>query len=439
IIKVTDKRERVPQIKASHILIDYKNDAGQIDSVAARARIDSIFTKAKSDSDFAKLAEEYSEDPGSKGKGGDLGFIQRRTTVKEFDEAAFNLKNIGDISDVVKTQFGYHIIKLTDKKPYPTYDEEKEELTNLFKKQRYQTIYDNFIDSLRTKYNYKLNDETFNAVLNGSDSLKVGGDHPKMDEIKDKALFSYAGKNVKVEEFFPKMSSDQDFVNRQLNADLLKKAINKISGDYLLEEEALNLEKKDPVFADLMEDYKNGIYIFKLQEDEVWNKINVDSTELYSFYNKTKEKYVWPDRIDFSEIFSKSDSLINRYYSLLQSGENFDSLAAKYTERPGYKEKAGNFGLQDAKQTQLASEADKLANPGDYSKPFKNSGGYSIVRLNAKDPSREKSFEEAKPEVSGAFQEAQSKKLEENYVENLKKIYKPVFYYDELSKAYKTE
>ena len=86
--------------------------------------------------------------------------------------------------------------------------------------------------------------------------------------------------------------------------------------------------------------------------------------------------------------------------------------------------------------SQLATEANKLQNAGDFSKPFKNSGGYSIVMLIKKEPARPKTFEEAKPEVSGAFQEAESKRLENNYIESLKKLYKPVYYYDELPKAF---
>ncbi len=436
IIKLTDKRERVPQIRASHILISLKDAKGNIDSTTARAKIDSIMFKVKSDSDFAKLAEEYSQDPGSGKKGGDLGFFQRRQMVKEFDEAAFNLKNIGDVSNVVKTQFGYHIIKLTGRTPYSDFDKEKEELTTLFKKTRYQAVYDAYIDSLRSKYNYKLNQQTFDTVLKGNDTLKIGTDPLNLDVIKDLTLFSFANKNTSVGDFFSILDETPDFKNKPLKKDVLENSINKISGDLLLDEAAFSLQKTDSAFADLMNDYKNGIYIFKLQEDEVWNKINVDSNKIYNYYLQTEDKYSWPDRVEYAEIFSKNDSLINKYYSLLQNGENFDSLAIKYTERPGYKEKAGHFDLEEAMHSQLATEADKLQSAGDFSKPFKNSGGYSIVMLIKKEPARPKTFEEAKPEVSGAFQEAESKRLENNYIESLKKLYKPVYYYDELPKAF---
>jgi len=438
IIKVTEKRERIPQIKASHILIDFVNDKGEMDTVTALAKVDSVLTELKNGTDFAALASKYSDDTGSKEKGGDLGYFERRMMVKEFDEAAFNLK-VGEVSNVIKTNFGFHIIKLTDRKPYPTYEEDKENLKKIFKQTSYQAKYDGLIDSLRNKYNYKLNDETFNLVITSSDSVKFGAEHPKLSEFKDKELFSFANKKINGGEFFDRIASNNEFLNKLINKDLLKNAVDKTSSEYLLEEEALNLDKFNSEFASLMDDYKNGIYIFKLQDDEVWSQILLDSTRIYQHYLDTKEKYVWPDRVSYSEIFSRNDSLINHYYKLLSDGENFDSLAAKHTERPGYKEKLGNFGLKDTKADQLSIEADLLKEHGDFSKPIKFSGGFSIVKLNFKEPSRLKTFEEAKPEVSGSFQEAESKRLEQNYIDRLSKKYEPVIYYDKLEEAYKVQ
>ena len=436
IIKVTDKKERTPQVRASHILIATNTDKGPVDTNIAKAKADSVYALLKAGGDFSKLALQYSDDTGTKQQGGDLNYFERRMMVKEFDEAAFNLK-VGEISPIIKTNFGYHIIKLTDRKPYPSFEEDKENLKKIFKQTRYQGEYDNLIASLKTKYNYKLNDQTLTLIAAKSDSVKIGGDHPKMDEIKFLEVMSYAGKTVKADAFLAQMNSSNDYLNKLITVDLLKSAAQKFSADYLLDEEALNLEKTNTEFASLMEDYRNGIHIFKLQDDEVWSKINLDSTKLYNYYVSSKNNYTWPDRINFSEIFSRKDSLINHYYNLLKKGENFDSLASKFTERPGFSEKAGNYGLTDVKSSPLAEEAAKLKNVGDYSNPFPGSGGFSIVELVAKDPSRTKTFEEAKAEVSGAFQEAESKRLEQEYIDRLKSTYKPVIYNENLEKAFK--
>ncbi len=437
IIKVTDKRLRVPEIRASHILASfYKN--GKPDTAAAREKIDTVMAKLKTGGNFAELAKEYSDDPGSKMKGGDLGFFKIRMMIRPFAEAAFNLKNIGDISGIVKTRFGYHIIKLTGRKAYPSFDDEKENLKKMYKQTRYQEQYDSLIASLRKIYDYKLNKNSFNKLVDLSDTLMVGQKNARLIKIKNDTLFTYDGKLMNIGEFLTQLDKRSDFANRKMTSSVIDEGLSKISGEALLDEDAMNLDKTDPKFADLMNNYKDGIYIFKLQQDEVWNKLKLDSTKLYNYYLKNKEKFVWPDRVNFAEIYAKSDSAIKFYYSLLQKGESFDSVAAKYTERPGYKAKAGVWGLHDVSSSELAAEADKLNNPGDYSKPFNSTDGFSIVSLIAKDPSHIKTFEEAKAEVSGAYQEIESKNLENEYIDNLDNLYKPKIYYNELEKAFKS-
>jgi peptidyl-prolyl cis-trans isomerase SurA len=438
IIKVTDKRERTPQIRASHILVSFNNEKGTPDTVYAKTKLDTVLRHLKAGEDFAKVAMQYSDDTGSKQQGGDLNYFERRMMVKEFDEAAFNL-NVGQVSNVVKTNFGYHIIKVTDKKPYPTLEDDKDNLKKVFKQTRYQAEYDSLIARLKVKYNFKIIENSLRYLASKSDSVKIGGDHPKMEEIKNIELITYTGNSVKAQSFLNQLNGSNDYLNKLITYDLLQNAANKLGADYLLDEEAMNLEKTNAEFASLMEDYRNGIFIFKLQDDEVWSKISLDSTKLYTYYSSTKNNYTFPDRINFSEIFSRKDSLINHYYSLLKKGDNFDSIASKYTERPGYAEKAGNYGLVELKSSPLSEEANKLKNPGDYSDPFATSGGFSIVKLYEKEPSRPKSFEEAKAEVSGAFQESESKRLEQEYIDKLKNKYKAVIHYENLEQAFKNE
>jgi len=442
IIKVTDKEERTPQVRASHILIATNSEKGPVDSLVAKARVDSIYALLKAGGDFSKLAMQYSDDTGTKQQGGDLNYFERRMMVKEFDEAAFKLK-VGEISPIIKTNFGYHIIKLTDRKSYPSYEDDKENLKKIFKQSRYQGEYDNLIAGLKTKYNFKLNEQSLALIAAKSDSAKIGGNYSKLEEIKHLDdikylnVISYAGKIVKADAFLSQLGESNEYLNKPINSEILHTAAQKFGADYLLDEEALNLEKTNAEFASLMEDYKNGIDIFKLQDDEVWSKINMDSTKLYYYYVSTKSNFTWPDRVNFSEIFSRKDSLANHYYSLLKKGENFDSLAVKYTERPGYSEKAGNYGLTEIKSSPLSEQAAKLSNIGDYSAPFQDAGGFSIVKLIGRDASRTKTFEEAKAEVSGAFQESESKRLEQEYIDRLKSNYKPVIYNDNLEKAFK--
>lgn len=115
------------QVRASHILIRAGEDSGRNDA-EAEAKIRKIrqdyLANPKVDN-FAKLAKRYSEDPGTKQNGGDLGYFNGKTMVKEFTETSFALGKVGDVSDIVKTQFGYHLIVLTgDKRGIQHYEKE---------------------------------------------------------------------------------------------------------------------------------------------------------------------------------------------------------------------------------------------------------------------------------------------------------------------------
>lgn len=124
------------QVKASHILIKADKDADETQKDEARKKIEKIQKRVEKGEDFASLAKELSEGP-SASKGGDLGFFGHGSMVKPFETAAFSL-NPDEISDVVETQFGYHLIKVTDKKPAKqvTYEEVQDKLKQFLKQQK---------------------------------------------------------------------------------------------------------------------------------------------------------------------------------------------------------------------------------------------------------------------------------------------------------------
>jgi peptidyl-prolyl cis-trans isomerase SurA len=437
LIKITVRQPRTPKVQASHILISYFDAIGEVDSAAAKLTADSVLVKLSEGESFESLVEQYSDDTGTKVKGGDLGFFERRQMVQEFDETAFNM-TVGEISGLVQTNFGYHIIKLTDRQPYPDFESKREDLKKIYQKQRYQADYDGYINSLKTKYNYVLDETTVDLIIENCDSSRFGIDYANPDAIADKTLFTYTGKAISAQEFIIETNSNSDFMNKPiyLKTEVMI-AINKLAEDKLIEHQAMNLQKEDPNFASLMDEYRNGVYIFKLQEDEVWNKLDIDSVKIYSYWEEHKEDFTLPDRIAFGEIYSMKDSLIQKYYEWIQVGADFDSLAALYTERPGMKNVKGRYELQDVDFSDLSRKANIIENPGDFTEPFPLSGGYSIFKLYQREPARIKTFDEARAEISGIVQEMESKRLEKEFLDILNSIYTPVIFYDELNKAFK--
>jgi peptidyl-prolyl cis-trans isomerase C len=118
----TNLFKKPEQVRASHILIKVESGANEKNKAKARQKIEKIRQRLVKGEDFGALAKEFSQCPSS-AKGGDLDYFGRRQMAKPFEDTAFALK-VGELSDIVETRFGYHLIKLTDKKPESTYSYE---------------------------------------------------------------------------------------------------------------------------------------------------------------------------------------------------------------------------------------------------------------------------------------------------------------------------
>lgn len=129
------------EIRASHILVKTKDKAIE------------IFERLAHDGDFAELAQEFSLDPGSKRTGGDLNYFTRGRMVPEFEQAAFKLK-VGEISDPVQSKFGWHIIKVTDRRTQqpPAFDAVKERIRVVLIRQKVRDLVDGYREKADIKY-----------------------------------------------------------------------------------------------------------------------------------------------------------------------------------------------------------------------------------------------------------------------------------------------
>jgi peptidyl-prolyl cis-trans isomerase D len=163
----------VEERRASHILIAAAKDAPAAERAKAKAKAEEVLAQAKKSPDsFAELAKKYSQDPGSAAKGGDLDYFTRGAMTKPFEDAVFGMKT-GDISGPVETEFGFHIIKLTDVKApkQKTFEELRPELEAELKKQQAQKKFAELADTFS------------NGVYEQADSLKPVADRLKL-EIK---------------------------------------------------------------------------------------------------------------------------------------------------------------------------------------------------------------------------------------------------------------
>ena len=144
-----DKFRQPEQVRARHILIKVNRTAPVEEQKQARKKAEGILARIQAGEDFATLATEFSEDTGTKQKGGDLGFFQRGRMVPEFEKAAFSLEP-GKVSDIVHSNFGFHIIKVEDRKEpaIRPYEEIKEQLKKKLEVDEKKKAVDQYVEKM---------------------------------------------------------------------------------------------------------------------------------------------------------------------------------------------------------------------------------------------------------------------------------------------------
>lgn len=439
ILKALNKVPRKPQVKAQHILAAFRDTTGNIDSLKALEKIKLVQKKLSEGEDFGKLASEYSDDIASGKQNGNLGYFTRGRMVPEFENTAFNLK-VNEISPIIETSFGYHLIKVNEIQPLPTYEAEKEELKQMFQRVRHKDAFKLLIDKLKKEFQYSVNNDNYNKLLANADSIKVDANYKGSfinKEFGALNIFNVNKNNYVIDSLFGFLQFKGAFLNREFDKAVLDDAIEQFASEKLIEEKAMVYDNEDSEFAKLMSEYEKGIYLFKILEEEIWSKVVVDSVMIENYYNKNKERFRWKDRVEFKELYLTNDSLANNYYSMAVSGYDFDSLSVKYTQRRGYENTSGYSGLVEIDANELSIKANALENIGDITPPFPFQDGWSIVQLVSRDAARFKTFDEAKAEIASLLQESESKRLEESYLNKLRSIYQPNLYYDKLEAAFK--
>jgi peptidyl-prolyl cis-trans isomerase SurA len=442
VIKVTDRKPSRGEIRVSHIMVRFHEQLPTPeDTLKGYAEIKVLQDSLRAGSDFAELAKAHSEDAGSAAAGGDLGFIGRRRAVQPFDEAAFSLR-VGQVSGIVRTPFGYHLIKVTAEKPLGSFDEMKSTLRDVYQKHRYTYDYDNFIRGYKASVGFKFNDEVVDTLVSDSDSTKTCADslwnRGIPSQIRQRPVFTFAADSVRVtlDSVISVMRKDPEFSKTPLKADDIRRTVEKIAERSLIWYRTRNLESEYPEFKQTLREYKEGILLYKLEQQQVWNKVSVNDSLLHAYFEEHRGQYTTPDRVNFQEIYVSGDS--SKALQLLDSlkaGVEFGDLASRHTMRGNYKDNKGEWGFQTVGENELTQKAWTLE-VGQVSGIIRFQKGYSIIKVIGKEKSRLKTYEEALSDVSGQYHDYAANRLEEKWLDALRKEFKVTLRKENLRAAF---
>ncbi len=292
IIKMHSRRANPGEFLFAHIMLMVPGNVSAEVKAQKEAEIRSIYDELRSGADFVALAKERSDDKGTAVKGGELPWASSGQFIKEFEQAGFALKNKGDITEPVKTAYGWHIIKLLDKRDIRPFEQMRGEIKRMMvRDERGSMAQEAMVEKLKKEYNYSLNNEQRIKLVNlAKTNGAVDSTYIATIQGDQSVLFSFAGQSYTVADFanfLPK----RDMKNNPVG--YVNGMIESMSSKYLLDQEKSGLEAKYPEFRNLMNEYRDGMLLFEISNREVWEKAAKDTEGLQKFFKKNKRKYKW--------------------------------------------------------------------------------------------------------------------------------------------------
>jgi peptidyl-prolyl cis-trans isomerase SurA len=430
LVYVTEKVPAQGIKRIAHIIVRHGELYKAKDSAAAVARIQEVYQKLKNGADFAKLAAEYSDDPRSADKGGDLG---NGRFMPEFEERKRKLLK-GEFSEPFKTQFGWHILKVTEHETLKTFDQAKNELKQkVSRDSRSKIAEDKLIEKLKKEYKYTPQPGNIQklAAAAGNDYLKPAY---KVDSlapaIRDLVLFTYADQSATSADLVEFAALNRRGALKGSPEDAIKNEMEQLAVKKLLEHHEKQLAKLYPEFRELSKEYRDGILLFTLTEQKVWRKAVEDTTGLKAFYQKNQDMFKAGDRYKIKEFRTQDSATIAEINQWVKEAKPLSFIDTSIVNQK--KPVRTNIVYIEKNSNEIAKLFE--GKTAGYAAPQIKEAGYFLIRYLVDIlPAGNKSFEEARAEAISKYQE----ELERNWLEDLEKQYPVKIEEEILNKLYK--
>jgi len=292
LIRVNDKRDAFGQVQVAHIMFKtgIGADKNKIDN--AKDKIDKVIDLLKAGEEFADIAERFSEDRTTAVRGGVLPEFGVGKMVPEFESVSFSLDNIGDVSAPFLTDYGWHVIKLIDKKPIGEFSKIEPSLRKMIEKDsRSELSQKALYEKLRKLYKVRNMAKKYSSFRK-KEALNIAEGIFVNLSVDNSTLLTIDGTNISVNDF-----SEYISLNQVVGSDIDQMYIDFVNKQLLSYEDS-KLEEKYPEYKALLKEYREGILLFDLTNKKVWAKAVEDTIGLESFFTANQHSYTWPERAD---------------------------------------------------------------------------------------------------------------------------------------------
>ncbi len=415
ILKVNDRRKASGQITTAHIMLAVTS----ADTITAvKEKINDIYTQLEKGAEFETLASQFSEDRFTAAKGGVLKkFAMGDLNAPAFEKAAFALEKPNSYSKPVKSNFGWHIIKLIEKHKPDTFDEVKAELAEKIKRDsRSKLITNAFIEKIKKQYG--VTDVSATVVDFFKDKIKVGDSLAGLSFVGE----AYEAPLMKIKDSTYTYAKFGGFLKKgNLNKRIedvdgyVKQAYQKYVSQTLLSYYEANLERDNEDFAVVMTEYRDGLLLFDLMENKIWNTAKTDSVGLQKYFEANSANYLSKERYKIQKVSTEKKEIADQIKSLWDAGSSVEEI----------KEKINAEASSNAIFTEeIYAKGDKVLPEGfvvekEKVQFFEKEGYYTILEVTDVLPAGPQKLEETKGRVINDYQ----KDLEASWLKELRAKY----------------
>ena len=333
LVKVLDRRQARGKVKVSHIMVRAAEGVSEIDSLSAIKQINEIYQRLQNGGNWDQLCQQFSDDLATRAKSGALPWLGAgdMSNIPTFEKAAFALDQIGNISAPVQTPYGWHIIRLDDKKELEPYEEKAEELKQkIARDSRSELNQQALIKKLKSDNQFIPFPSTkMQALGASSDSLFLGtGTFDSAALILKQPLFKIGEQRFPVKLLYEYVAQNNKPGQFRSSEEAKEKLYQKFEESSLIQYEEDHLAEKHEDYRMLLQEYRDGILLFQLMDEMVWDKAIKDTTGLNNFFNAQQQQYIWQPRVKAAVYSSSKPSVIEQVNAFLEDGsyvyEKFD-------------------------------------------------------------------------------------------------------------------
>lgn len=408
ILKVHGERPIEKKLDASHIMVIKSND-----SISDEEQIQKAYVALQNGSSFADVAKHYSQDAVTKDKGGQLeAFGRKDIQLKVFTDKAYSLEE-GAFSAPFKSELGWHIVKLNKRVPHPSKEDKIEEIKRYLESIGNVSFYDQKKNAkLLLLLNYELLSNTYavdllseidrNYLIKKMEPICLSKENNKKMFKLEEFIFYY-------NDFLSYLSEVQQYATEGMHTkQILSNAFSSYKKEQALNRYGNKLYIEDKVYRKTVNDYSNGLLIFNLMQEQVWQKATRDTVAQKEYYNKNQAEFDLPEKLEVF-IYSTNEEVVARaIQDRLKSNVGIEEINKEFDIKPkeeDWTKKSIKFKNLNPGETLLIMQADQ---------------DYQVVQIKKYFPQIKRNFSTARNMIVQAYR----LEFEKEWVGILRKKYK---------------